>query len=55
MEMGGMMSEDAVKARDHGIPTFVGAAAATDQISTGQRVTVDSAGSVVIGAKPATP
>jgi len=49
MEMGGMMSHGAVVAREYGIPAVVGVAGATDQITTGQRVTVDgSAGTVSI-------
>jgi pyruvate,water dikinase len=51
MEMGGMMSHGAVVAREYGIPAVVGVAGATEQISTGQRVTVDgSAGTVVLTA-----
>jgi rifampicin phosphotransferase len=49
MEMGGMMSHGAVVAREYGIPAVVGVTGATDQISTGQRVTVDgSAGTVTV-------
>src|SRR5947208_2913730 len=49
MEMGGMMSHGAVVAREYGIPAVVGVAGATEQITTGQRVTVDgSAGTVVL-------
>jgi pyruvate,water dikinase len=49
MEMGGMMSHGAVVAREYGIPAVVGVAGATDQIRTGQRVTIDgSAGTVVV-------
>jgi pyruvate,water dikinase len=51
MEMGGMMSHGAVVAREYGIPAVVGVAAATERISTGQRVTVDgSAGTVALEA-----
>jgi pyruvate,water dikinase len=51
MEMGGMMSHGAVVAREYGIPAVVGVARATEEIETGQRVTVDgSAGTVVIEA-----
>ena len=53
MEMGGMMSHGAVVAREYGIPAVVGVAGATEQITTGQRVTVDgSAGTVVVEAQP---
>jgi len=53
MEMGGMMSHGAVVAREYGIPAVVGVAGATDQITTGQRVTVDgSAGTVVLEVEP---
>ena len=49
MEMGGMMSHGAVVAREYGIPAVVAVAGATEQISTGQRVTVDgSAGTVTL-------
>jgi phosphohistidine swiveling domain-containing protein len=52
MEMGGMMSHGAVVAREYGIPAVVGVAGATEQIATGQRVTVDgSAGTVVVQAE----
>jgi len=51
MEMGGMMSHGAVVAREYGIPAVVGVAGATEQIVTGQRITVDgSAGTVVVEA-----
>lgn len=51
MEMGGMMSHGAVVAREYGIPAVVGVAGATEQITTGNRVTVDgSAGTVVVHA-----
>jgi phosphohistidine swiveling domain-containing protein len=47
MEMGGMMSHGAVVAREYGIPAVVGVARATEQIGTGQQVTIDgSAGTV---------
>jgi phosphohistidine swiveling domain-containing protein len=53
MEMGGMMSHGAVVAREYGIPAVVGVAGATDQITTGQRITVDgSAGTVVLEEEP---
>ena len=53
MEMGGMMSHGAVVAREYGIPAVVGVAGATEQITTGQRVTVDgSAGTVVLELGP---
>lgn len=49
MEMGGMMSHGAVVAREYGIPAVVGVARATEEIESGQRVTVDgAAGTVVI-------
>jgi pyruvate,water dikinase len=47
MEMGGMMSHGAVVAREYGIPAVVGVAGATDQIATGQQVTVDGAAGTV--------
>src|SRR5207249_12107790 len=51
MEMGGMMSHGAVVAREYGIPAVVGVAGATEQITTGQLVSVDgSAGTVTIEA-----
>ena len=53
MEMGGMMSHGAVVAREYGIPAVVGVAGATEQIATGQRITVDgAAGTVVLEAVP---
>jgi pyruvate,water dikinase len=53
MEMGGMMSHGAVVAREYGIPAVVGVAGATEQIATGQQVTVDgTAGTVVLGNGP---
>ena len=56
MEMGGMMSHGAVVAREYGIPAVVGVAGATEQITTGRRVTVDgSAGTVVLEAEPEDP
>jgi pyruvate,water dikinase len=49
MEMGGMMSHGAVVAREYGIPAVVGVAGATEQIESGQQVSVDgSAGTVTI-------
>jgi len=51
--MGGMMSHGAVVAREYGIPAVVGVAGATDQITTGQRVTVDgSSGTVSLEVGP---
>jgi rifampicin phosphotransferase len=47
MEMGGLMSHGAAVAREYGIPAVVGVAGATDQIVTGQRVTVDGASGTV--------
>ena len=56
MEMGSMMSHGAVVAREYGIPAVVGVAGATEQITTGRRVTVDgSAGTVVLEAEPEDP
>jgi rifampicin phosphotransferase len=53
MEMGGMMSHGAVVAREYGIPAVVGVAGATEQITTGQRITVDgAAGTVVLDSEP---
>jgi pyruvate,water dikinase len=55
MEMGGMMSHGAVVAREYGIPAVVAVAGATDQIVTGQRVTVDgSAGTVTLDVEHST-
>jgi pyruvate,water dikinase len=52
MEMGGMMSHGAVVAREYGIPAVVGVAGATEQITTGQRLTIDgSAGTVAVDAR----
>ena len=49
MEMGGMMSHGAVVAREYGIPAVVGVAGATEQIESGEQVSVDgSAGTVTI-------
>ena len=42
-----MMSHGAVVAREYGIPAVVGVAGATDQIATGQRVTVDGAAGTI--------
>lgn len=54
MEMGGMMSHGAVVAREYGIPAVVGVAGATEQITTGRRITVDgAAGTVVLEPEPA--
>lgn len=41
MEMGGMLSHGAVVAREYGIPAVVGVPAATERITSGQRVTID--------------
>jgi rifampicin phosphotransferase len=52
MEMGGMMSHGAVVAREYGIPAVVGVAGATEQIATGQQLTVDgSAGLVALAVE----
>ena len=48
MEMGGVMSHGAVVAREYGIPAVVGVAGATEQITTGQQITVDGAAGTVI-------
>ena len=48
MEMGGMMSHGAVVAREYGIPAVVGVPGATQQISTGRRITVDGAAGTVV-------
>jgi pyruvate,water dikinase len=49
MEMGGMMSHGAVVAREYGIPAVVGVPAATERISTGQRLRVDgSSGTITL-------
>ena len=56
MEMGGMMSHGAVVAREYGIPAVVGVAGATEQITTGRRITVDgAAGTVVLEDEAAVP
>jgi rifampicin phosphotransferase len=53
MEMGGAMSHGAVVAREYGIPAVVGVAGATEQITTGQKITVDGAtGTVSIESAP---
>lgn len=41
MERGGMLSHGAILAREYGIPTVVGVRNATQQISTGNRITVN--------------
>jgi phosphohistidine swiveling domain-containing protein len=47
MEMGGAMSHGSIVAREYGIPAVVGVLGATEQIQTGQVLTVDgSAGTV---------
>ncbi|HEU5228978.1 MAG TPA: PEP-utilizing enzyme, partial [Ktedonobacteraceae bacterium] len=49
MEMGGSISHGAVVAREYGIPAVVGVAGATEQIQTGQMITVDgSSGNVLL-------
>jgi pyruvate,water dikinase len=48
MEMGGMMSHGSIVAREYGIPAVVGVPAATTEIKTGQRVTVDGGKGVVL-------
>ncbi len=49
MEAGGAMAHGAIVAREYGIPAVVGVAGATEQITTGCRVTLDgTAGTVVI-------
>lgn len=49
MEMGGAMSHGAVVAREYGIPAVVGVHGATEQITTGQRITVNgSSGTITI-------
>jgi rifampicin phosphotransferase len=53
METGGAMSHGAIVAREYGIPAVVGALGATEQIRTGQRITVDgTAGTVVLAPEP---
>ena len=47
MEMGGAISHGAVVAREYGIPAVVGVAAATERISSGDRITVDGAAGTV--------
>jgi pyruvate,water dikinase len=47
MEMGGGMSHGAVVAREYGIPAVVGVPAATERITTGQRITVNGTNGVV--------
>jgi pyruvate,water dikinase len=47
MEMGGMMSHGAVVAREYGIPAVVGVAGATEQIASGQWLTVDGSAGVI--------
>jgi len=51
MEMGGANSHGAVVAREYGIPAVVGVPAATNRITTGQRLTVDGATGVVTGGR----
>lgn len=48
MEMGGAMSHGAIVAREYGIPAVVGVAGVTEQIRTGQRITLDGARGTVI-------
>ncbi|EFH83292.1 pyruvate phosphate dikinase PEP/pyruvate-binding [Ktedonobacter racemifer DSM 44963] len=47
MEMGGMLSHGAVVAREYGIPAVVGVPAATERITSGQRVTIDGTSGTV--------
>ena len=47
MEMGGPMSHGAVVAREYGIPAVVGLPGATEQIATGQQITVDGSNGIV--------
>ena len=47
MEMGGMMSHGAVVAREYGIPAVVGVSGATEQLGSGQRLTVDGSAGVI--------
>jgi pyruvate,water dikinase len=47
MEMGGANSHGSVVAREYGIPAVVGVAGATQEITTGMRVTVDGAAGIV--------
>ncbi len=50
MEMGGANSHGAVVAREYGIPAVVGVRNATDEIRTGDRLTVDgTSGTVTVG------
>ncbi len=51
MEMGGANSHGAVVAREYGIPAVVGVPAATNRITTGQRLTVDGATGVVTAGR----
>lgn len=54
MEMGGANSHGAIVAREYGIPAIVGVHGATEQITTGQLITVNgSAGQVVLDPEPA--
>jgi pyruvate,water dikinase len=48
MEMGGSMSHGSVVAREYGIPAVVGVLGATEQLVTGQRITVDGSNGVVV-------
>lgn len=48
MEMGGSMSHGAVVAREYGIPAVVGVHGATEQIFTGQRITVRGSEGIVL-------
>ena len=47
MEMGGAMSHGAVVAREYGIPAVVGVPNATEDIVTGQQITVDGAAGTI--------
>src|SRR5437763_7145310 len=51
MEMGGPMSHGSVVAREYGIPAVVGVLRATQRITTGQQITVDGSGGVVLVAQ----
>jgi phosphohistidine swiveling domain-containing protein len=50
MEMGGANSHGAVVAREYGIPAVVGVSGATNQLSTGQTITVDGTNGVITTA-----
>jgi phosphohistidine swiveling domain-containing protein len=48
MEVGGAMAHGAIVAREYGLPTVVGVAAATTHIRTGQLITIDGSEGLVI-------